>query len=138
MGSYDIDFLSRLFFEYEPQRFRAFMFCFAIDDKQSLAELEKVLTRVTEKRSNDTYASVLVATKSDLNHAVSQNEMEQIVLKYDLDGYVVTSSKLDHNVSQAFDKCFRLAIPKLIPQDLVAKAGRGERIVKNKKKCIIC
>ncbi len=136
MGSYDIDFLSRLFFE--PQRIRAFMFCFAIDDKQSLVELEKVLTRLTETRSNDTYTGVLIATKSDLNHAVSQKEIEQIVLKYNLDGYLVTSSKLDQNVSQAFETCFELAIPKLIPQDLVAKVGRSERIVKQKKKCIIC
>jgi GTPase SAR1 family protein len=114
------------------------MFCFAIDDKQSLVELEKVLTRLTETRSNDTYTGVLVATKSDLNHAVSQNEIEQIVSKYNLDGYMVTSSKLDQNVNQAFETCFELAIPKLIPQDLVAKAGRGERIVKKKKKCTIC
>jgi GTPase KRas protein len=118
---------------------QSFLFCFAVDDRTSFEDLEEIAQNVKRTKDGDTYGALLVALRSDLQHVVKEEEMKSFVEKHGFGGYVITSSKTNTNVAEAFDRSIELAIKTTVPVEIVELVAQGKSITNTKhKKCVLC
>jgi GTPase KRas protein len=118
---------------------QSFLFCFAVDDRTSFEDLEEIAQNVKRTKDGETYGALLVALRSDLQHVVKEEEMKSFVEKHGFGGYVITSSKTNTNVAEAFNRSIELAIKTTVPVEIVELVAQGKSITNTKhKKCVLC
>lgn len=77
------------------------MVCFSLADRHSFEIIDEWMIEV-EKHCSDNISKLLVGCKSDLKREVTEQEAQEIALKYEM-LYIETSAKHNTNVDSAFD-----------------------------------
>lgn len=89
-------------------------------------------TIYTEKKTN-LLPIYLIVMKGDLEHKITRQEIRQFVEKHKLDGYYITSAKLNHNCDTAYLRMVSLTIYKSEKLE-IGTLGKNEC---GSKKCCI-
>ena len=112
------------------------MLCCAINDRESLYELETEIETIYIEKKTNVLPMILVVMKSDLEHVITRQEIRQFVAKHKLDGYYITSAKVNNNCFEAFLRMVSLTIYKSVEKEVFEKLEM-ENVDTVSRKCII-